>query len=93
MYNLKDKKLKLAALDDGDGGQALFECLNQADLHLDSRAFFLLNLWPKFGHVLNTANHIFFPNFCPEIPKSEDQENVVTPKILGGLKQGKLLYK
>ena len=34
MYNLKDKKLKPAALDDGDGGQALFECLNRADLHL-----------------------------------------------------------
>ena len=33
MYKLKDKTLKPAALDDGDGGQALFECLNRADLH------------------------------------------------------------
>ena len=47
MYNLKDKKSKLAALDDDDGDRALFECLNRADLAAGRAFQYLMALGKK----------------------------------------------
>ena len=56
-------------------------------------AFFLLNLWPKFSYIPNGKSYFFFPIFAQKFPTQKIRKNVVTPKILGGLKQGKLLNK
>ena len=60
---------------------------------MQSRAFFLSILWPKFGYIPNGKSYLFPPIFVPKFPIPKSRKiSCQTNVFRGRLKQEKMLY-